>query len=127
MIPVNIEKDKVEYVVIFANWLLTGATVAIAYYAVQQVRLAKAMFVSTFRPKLIIRGIILIRDDRAWQLKYLVANVGGTAAYITESNLTTVHIELVEDKLPTFPPYTADRDSLGRFIVKPGEYKEQLL
>jgi hypothetical protein len=103
----------------------------------RQAELMDKTMVLTFRPKLIIRGIALIpgrlveiagttdvEDDLVWQIQYVVANTGGVAAHVTASNLTITKIEMVDGALPTFPPYSGSRDSMGTFTVQPGEHKE---
>jgi len=85
-----------------------------------------------FRPRLQVRAMILISGDYVpvagqsleqeeegeWKIEYIVANIGGTPAYVTESNLTLV---VPEGELPAFPPYNNEHDSLGCFSVEPGE------
>ncbi|MGB8770748.1 MAG: hypothetical protein WCC92_14105 [Candidatus Korobacteraceae bacterium] len=95
--------------------------------------------VFTHRPRLVIRGIGLVpgkyvggestvQDDVQWQVQYIVANIGGTAAHITDSNLTITQINIVDGELfPEFPPYSERRDSMGVFTVKPGEHQEQMV
>lgn len=88
-----------------------------------------------FRPRLIIRGMVLIpgkyvpvagadQTGDEWKIEYVVANIGGTAACVSESNLTIV---VPEGELPPFPPYSNARDSLGSFTVKPGEHQQRLV
>jgi hypothetical protein len=86
-----------------------------------------------FRPRLEVRAMVLTSGDYVpvagqsleqeadgeWKIEYIVANVGGTSAYITESNLTLI---VQEGESPAFPPYNDQHDSLGSFSVKPGEH-----
>lgn len=119
--------------------------------AVETARAAKATedsakaaadnIILTHRPKLVIRGIGLvpgkyvegesgttIQDDVQWQVKYIVANVGGTEAHVTDSNLTITHINVVDGELfPEFPPYSESRHSMGVFTIKPGEHQERMV
>jgi hypothetical protein len=103
---------------------------------------ARDSIVLTFRPKLIIRGIALIPGNyipvtggpqtedgaKPFRIECVIANVGGTTAHITESNLTIFVPADERDGLPTFPPYSDARDSLGRsFATKPGEHQERLV
>jgi hypothetical protein len=98
---------------------------------------AKTIAISTLRPKLIIRGVALlpgryveiagerkVEDDLVWQIECLIANIGGTTAHVTESNLTVALIEETNGRLPTFPPYDDSRNALGTFTIKPGEHKQ---
>ena len=91
-----------------------------------------------FRPRLEVRAMVLIPGDYIpvagqsleqeaegeWKIEYVVANVGGTPAYVTGSNLTLV---VPEGELPAFPPYNNERDSLGCFSVKPGEHTHRAM
>jgi hypothetical protein len=138
--PVSVTKDSWDKASIVATVLIAVVTFILAGIAYIQAKVARASVIATLRPKLVIRGIELVEgnlieadgvkrveDDLQWQIKYVVANTGGTPAHVTESNLTVAPIDRIEGKLPTFPPYSKKRDSLGCFTVEPGEYKEELL
>ena len=102
-----------------------------------QAKAAVDNIVYTHRPKLRIRGIGLIpqagtfkemvdgtvKDQVAWQLTFIIANIGGTDAHVTESNLTLLNINLKDGLFPEFPQYSDRKDSMGEFgVIKPGEH-----
>ena len=125
------------------TWAIVLTLLAIAERTRETAIAAKAAadnIVFTHRPKLRFRGIGLIpraghfvehedgtaTDMVPWEIQYVVANVCGTDAHVTESNLTLLHINLTQDGLfPEFPPYTGQSDSMGRFSVRPGEHLER--
>lgn len=94
--------------------------------------------ISTLRPKLIIRGITLVQgtlvpvvdgsqvveDATTWQIECLIANVGGSVAYIVESNMTVAGIDIRENKLPVFPPYGESLNWLEKSDIRHGEHKQ---
>ncbi len=83
-----------------------------------------------------IRGIIVevagarqIQDDVNWSIQLSIANAGESEAHVTEGNLTITKTTPFTDGfveiMPTFPPYSEQRDSLGNFAIEPGEHHER--
>jgi hypothetical protein len=64
---------------------------------------------ATLRPKLIIRGIVLVPIEKvegAWQVECQMSNIGGSKARIVESNLAIKTIERTEGNCLLFRPTT---------------------
>ena len=86
---------------------------------------ARDNIVLQHRPRVIIRGIareqgrILVGETDV--IRYVVANVGGTHATIIGSSVSRERFQ----KLPAIPPYGSDKNVLGTFGLKAGEYQER--
>jgi hypothetical protein len=97
---------------------------------------------ATLRPRLLVRGIEVVPGEivdvvgvmpqsQNWHIRVGVANSGGSKARIIESNLTFTKTNPFSDGfkivLPTFPPYSKERKSFGRFTVEAGEHTERMV
>lgn len=104
-----------------ATWALMLTLAAIVW----QAREARRAILLGLRPQLVIRGIAVSDEgDKGWQVECQIANVGGSKAKLTESNLTINNLGITaEDRLPTFPPYGTERRWLGKCKVMPAEHK----
>jgi hypothetical protein len=122
----------------WANWLLVLVAAGTGYAIWLQTKATRVIAVATLRPKLNIRGIALVQgtlvpvvdgtqvveDAMAWQIECLIANVGGSVAHVTESNLTVATIDIQDRNLPVFPPYGASLNWLDKCDISPGEHKQ---
>jgi len=106
-----------------ATWALIFTLGAIVWQAIETRRSVQV----SLRPRLIIRGIAVDSDVKGWQgwhVECQIVNVGGSKAWVTESNLTIDRLGITaEDRLPTFPPYDLDRNWLGTWGIAPAEHK----
>ncbi len=83
----------------------------------QAVELANKEYVSTHRPRLILRDAILEAEN----VIYLLLNVGDTKATIVES---WILVEFVEDGTRMRPIRSFGHDDLKKLVLKGGESKE---
>jgi hypothetical protein len=96
------------------------------------VRIAQATLVSTFRPKLIVRGLNFRRDKAladeagACRLGYELVNIGGTIAHITQCE-ACVHYFAGRCGDKDIGSASNTADSKEMFSLKPGEYKEEFV
>jgi len=146
--PAN-NPDNKEFSKATTDWWIAAFTGVLAVVAVlqwcsmrkqagymrEQSRLMRQSLVAQFRPRLIIRNVGLLKgrremvngvsrvvNDVEWKVEFVLANVGGTNAQVKESNVAINEIEHVGGELPHIPPYSDERNSLGNFIIKPGEH-----
>jgi hypothetical protein len=100
------------------------ATGLLGYFAFRQARdtktsidLARAEFVSTHRPKIILRDAHLIGEE----VLYMLVNVGATSATVVES---WIMAEFVETGTRLRPLRSFGHDDLGRLNFAGGESKD---
>jgi hypothetical protein len=113
------QRGFVDPTAYYTLWLtlFTGvlASVGIAggVFTWQQIRLARGEFNATHRPRLEIRSLRHSRDTGAGPdiFGFIVYNSGGSEASIVESNIS---FEFMSEPFPLEPPYSADRDSMGK-------------
>jgi hypothetical protein len=106
----------------------------------RSVAIAKAQVIASNRPKLVIRGMSLIpgkivevdgvprlEEDPVWRIRFVIANIGGSRATVTESNLTMFELGVgtLQELIPGFPPYSARGDAFEGFMIEPGERQER--
>ncbi len=104
--------------------VIAAFTIVLAWVGYCQARLirrsidlARAEFVSTHRPRLILRNVYQIAES----VEYLLVNIGDTKATIVES---VVIVELMERGNRFAPLRTMDRNDIGRIEIAAGEPKE---
>ena len=136
--PVSVTKDWADWgvwvfsflLVIVGGlqvWLMRSTLVAIA----RQSKIANDMLVATFRPKLIVRSVNIIkgtvipvigRPGKPWYLSYTLTNIGGVRATVV---LQVVQVALIENKvLPASPPHDERARDETPFLLLPGAHKE---
>jgi hypothetical protein len=100
--------------------LLWRSTRNAAIAGERQLKIVEAEFVSTHRPRVILRDVI-------WEgyadIHYTLANVGETQATVVES---WVMVEFVERGHAVRPLRSFGHDDLGRLILAAGEMKERI-
>ncbi len=107
----------------FLAWftgILATATIGLGIGTIFQLRLARAEFISSHPPKLVVREILRLSWGRPnVQLRYVVANVGGSDARIIES-----HIELQEIKAGSLRPLQPieGANPVGHITLIPGSH-----
>jgi hypothetical protein len=95
-----------ETIAYYTKWLmfftavLALATVGLGYGTVRQLRLARAEYISTHRPRIVLREANLIAET----IHYTLVNLGGTPATIVESR---IFAEFVEDRTRWRPLWPA--------------------
>jgi hypothetical protein len=94
--------------------------------AERQHGLQRWQYLTTHRPKLIIRRISLDEGtpittpiSRPWKIQFIIANVGGSRATITESNAT--FLEIGGEDLPAIPPFSNETDTIKTLIREAGQ------
>jgi hypothetical protein len=104
-----------------ATWAIMLTLGAIIWQAIETRRSVQA----SLRPELVIRGIAVSNEgDWGWQVECQIANVGGSRARVTESNLTISKLVITASgRLPTFPPYDGSKNWLGTCDIAPAEHK----
>ena len=96
--------------------ILAIATIALGVVTGFQLRLARAEFISTDRPRIILREVQLVADT----IHYTVVNTGDTQATIVES---IIKAEFVENQTRISPLRPSDQNDLGKIIIAGGELK----
>lgn len=90
--------------------------------AEKQHELQRWQYLTTHRPKLIIRRMSLDEGDKDGSMcpniQFIVANIGGSRATIIESNATFAKIDGL---LPAIPPYSADTNTINCTIREAGQ------
>ena len=119
-------KTSIEW----ANWFLVGVGALTGYAIWRQAQIAKDTLIAQQRPRLTIKHVFItppaditqLGDSREWKVGCVIANIGGSKAGITDSNLTIrfLGIGSVEGLLPAMPVYE-NRYSFEKFTVQPGE------
>lgn len=117
-------------------WQIKGQTDAIQ----RQVSIAKDALIASQRPRVTIKHVSLVpgrlvadkdgqkflQSDNQWSIDCILANIGGSKATITKSNLTIMHVAVgpLEGVLPPLPPYVG-RYSFQQFVLEAGERREE--
>ncbi len=92
------------------------------------VKIAQATLVSTFRPKLIVRGLSMYRDTatvddvKPCRVGYDLVNIGGTAAHIVQREVC-VHYNKGWD----VGDVSSTEKSKEEFTLRPGEFREEFV
>ncbi len=110
----------------FYTGRLYKATVALSKDSQATSELARQDFITTHRPKLIIRRISLDEGNgnyvspgsRSPKIQFIIANIGGSRATIIESNATFAKIDGV---LPSIPPYSLETNTIKCTIREAGQ------
>lgn len=104
--------------------VIAAFTIVLAWASYWQARLirksidlARTEFVSTHRPRIILRDIHVVDDD----VLYMLVNVGDTKATIVES---WILMEFLPDGSVLRPLRSFGHDELGRIVFQPGEMKD---
>jgi hypothetical protein len=83
----------------------------------KSIDLARTEFISTHRPRIVLRDIHLIDGD----VLYMLVNVGDTKATVVES---WILMEFLPDSSVLRPLRSFGHDELGRIVFAPGEMKD---
>jgi hypothetical protein len=83
----------------------------------KSIDLARTEFVSTHRPRIVLRDIHLIEDD----VFYMLVNIGDTKATVVES---WISMEFLPDGAVFRPLRSFGHDDLGRVVFEAGEMKD---
>lgn len=105
-----------KYLAYFTG-ILSIATILIGTINGFQLWLARAEFVSTHRPRIILRDVHLIGEI----VHYMLVNVGDTPATIVESR---IFAEFIEDRSRFAPLRSEGQNDLGRLVIAAGEPKD---
>jgi len=108
---------KYNYWLTLVTFILAVATTGLGIIGIYQIRLARAEFIASYRPRLILRNVYQIAES----VEYLLVNIGDTKATIIESAIT---IELMERDNRFAPLRTEGRNDIGRIEIAAGEAKE---
>jgi hypothetical protein len=99
------------------TWVLAHVTNRQARLTREAIELANKEYISTHRPRIVLRDIHLIGED----VLYMLVNAGDTPATVIES---WIFAEFVEDRTPLKPLRSAGHDDLGRLTFAAGEAKD---
>lgn len=86
-----------------------GDTQESLFMARDSIRLAREEFISTHRPKLIVRRIAINISNDILEIEFVIANIGATSADIMEVS-TNLLLPDTRYFLPAIPPYGASLD-----------------
>jgi hypothetical protein len=100
------QQTSEEALAYYTKWLmfftavLAVATAGLGYVTTRQLHLARAEYISTHRPRIVLRDVYLIADT----IHYTLVNLGGTPATIIQSCISD---EFVEDGMRWKPLWPA--------------------
>jgi hypothetical protein len=110
------QKERPEEAIARYNWWLTGFTAILAFATAGlgtlnffQLRLARAEYISSYRPRIVLRDAVLIGDT----IHYTLVNLGGTPATIIESRIFAEMVEEGTRLRPLWPASHFDLAKLG--------------
>jgi hypothetical protein len=122
------------------TWAIILTLMAIAEQTKQTARAAnisERAVIASLRPRLEVKHVFLVpdktitgrpEDGNEWKIGCVLANVGGSKASITQSNLTISRLGVgsIDGLLPAMPPY-GDKYSFGQSATESGERREQII
>jgi hypothetical protein len=112
-----------EAIAYYTKWLmfftavLALATVGLGYTTVKQLALGRAEYISSHRPRIILRHVIFDAE----QIVFWLVNIGDTPATIVESRILP---EFVEDGTRLRPIHSVSHNDLEPLVFEGGESKE---
>ena len=115
--PTNLTAISTVVIAIFTVVLAVVAYVQ-ARLLRKSIDLARAEFLSTHRPRIVVREVYL--DGK--EIRFRLVNVGDTPATIVESRLFA---EVMQGKSGLRPLLTNGTNELGRLVIAPGEVRDQ--
>lgn len=127
-----------------ATWALILTLGAIVWQACESRRsanISERAVIASLRPKLVVRrislipgkleeidGVTTLKDDHQWRIGCVIANIGGSNARITESDLTIKRLGVgtIQGLLPNLPPYEG-KYSFAKVSIEPGLRQEEVI
>ncbi len=125
-----IEKS-LTIVIALAACVQAGAAVWQGFIYRRQTRLASQTLVATFRPRLLVRNVVLDvgtvvtvagTPDKAWAVRYTITNTGGSPAKVTHLLADSVYPE--EGGLPAIARFRDGNAFTESFSLQPGQHRE---
>ena len=102
-----------------ATIILAVATVGLGIGTIFQIRLARAEFIQTHRPQIILRDVWM--ENNKQEILYILVNIGGTKATVVESWILA---EFIPRGRFIRPLRSYGHDDLGRLTFAAGEMKD---
>jgi hypothetical protein len=101
---------------------LVGFTAVLAAVSIWQGRLARKEFISTFRPRLNIRGVAKVKREGENVVEYTISNSGGSPAIIIDTRIALI-FKAKGQPIPT-RPFEGITDVTGKISLEAGESRD---